>query len=1028
MQAKPIPRRAFVALAALLVAATPLGFASAPEAAAAPAGVLEGLLELAGVEGDAGLDLAALDARLAGAASPVPAVADAKALLAALEAAEQPAEVFAAAVSAGMPAPVGKAASPAPLAASVLGLYAQLGVVPTPMQVAQVQEAAAKVPAGQATGISMLVEAVRGAQVATNNPSPSAAVQATADLLATITAAAPSLQAGASTMAACPAPPIFADPLNLIMVRGTCNDTDSVHHMLQVDLGGNEVYTNRAGGAQQSNSLVPANVNDQTIVSVSIDLGSGADQYTDTAVHAQGAGVSGGIGILYDDGGNDAYQAFMASQGLGAAGVGVLYDAGGADTYNGGRRTQASGDLGFLLDRGNGDDQYTATHGSQGARFAPLLPGLPSVLYDAGGNDVYTGTGISQGAGNYLVDARGDDSYTANGGALSIVDGYAQGAGVGTERGMLIDGAGNDRYTSNIYGSQGFTPGQSLGALVDLSGNDVYQAAQRGQGWCRTITGGQGAILFDGDGDDSYTTFEGQGASRSTCVGALVDADGNDSYTAGDHSQGAAFTLAPEAQVQPLLGALIDGGGHDRYHGGASSQGSGASVAGVGLLLDADGTDRYEAGADSQGSGTGSTGILVDGLQDAVSIEADHQVDPGHIEVEGTLVSPGDQHPGGPGTHADQYTAGDRSQGSGSSGGIGMLLDNDDEATGNGPNAVSFFTAGATSQGASQAGGLGALFNREGRDAYSARDGSQGSSVDGNVAVLFDRSGRDSYTVTNPAVSRGYGQSTADHLSFGLMLDGSDPKDVYSGFPGTSHNNVCEEKGDAGLTIDTELPQLPPGCATAIGNAANALAAAAGAFANGLVTEVIDTVTNLVVPPSGPAGPCTGAAGEYFCDDVESGGTGWTVLNGLNEWRVVDQSVTPSGSGVNAASGGHYWYVGASGAPGVTYLGNEDLATGGVTIESASFSVAGAVAPRLTYAVSGGSEAGFDFLQVYVVSGTTATMVDQLSGQAVGYQTRNVSLPAGVGPTVSVRFLFVTDLIVEDGPGWNVDDIRVAEP
>jgi hypothetical protein len=982
--------------------------------------LLDDLLALAGVDGETGIDAAAVQAMLgaqgARLASPSAAAADGAALLASLAGAASASDAFAAA--AGLPAVEPAAHAPAALRVAMVGLYLRHGILPGALDMARLSAATARFEAASpaaAAGLGALVASVNDAIDAVHAADATASARATASLLATIEAVTPSMSASASSSAACPKPPIFADPQNLVVVRGTCDDTDTVHHVLQVDLGGNELYQNRAGGATTLGATEPA--------SISIDLGAGQDTYEDTANYAQGAGLNA-VGVLYDDGGDDIYTALMAAQGsaTGGYGVGVLADRAGSDNYQGTRRVQGSGDAGYLLDLGHGADTYLAGTASQGGRFVPFpAPTAPAVLFDQGGDDTYTGTGLVQGSGNYLVDASGDDTYSVTGALVpNTSDGFAQGAALGLANGFLIDGAGDDQYLANIYAAQGFGVGNGLGALLDFSGDDRYQASNLGQGVCTGIDGA-GGLLFDGSGDDTYTAAAGQGSSRAVCGGYLVDAGGDDAYVSGDGSQGAAWVLLP---MQPLLGVLIDASGHDTYTAGEGSQGAGTGIGvGVGILVDADGTDAYTAGAGSQGAGRGAVGILVDGLQDAASIT----LEPGTVAV----ASPGDAPPAGPGVKADRLLAGASSQGSGSAGGVGVLVDNDDETIGGGPAHRAAYTAGDNSQGSGSAGGVGVLIDREGRDDYSAGAGSQGTAIDAPLGVLVDLSGRDSYTVPDPAVSRGYGESSTSWAALGLLVDGAE-KDAYSG--ASAGNNACEEKGTTGLTMDADLPFVPVSCLGPAAAAAGSLAGALAAIANNLATTLVATVLaevqhvmDTVNPVPGGAGPCVG--GEYFCDDVEGGDLGYTPNDSLNKWQLVDQATTPSASGTNAQSGTHYWYVGAP-YPGVGYVGNEDTYSGGAKLDSPVIDLTTAVAPQFTLSVAGGSEAGFDYLHINIADATGATLatLGSFSGQSPDYQTATFDLSAYAGQMVRVQLSFVSDLSLEDGPGWNVDDLRVAEP
>jgi hypothetical protein len=239
------------------------------------------------------------------------------------------------------------------------------------------------------------------------------------------------------------------------------------------------------------------------------DLG-GKDRY-EAFRFSQGFGFVQGAGVLTDLGGDDVYRLNDADlrypsaqskehndslgQGFGfgvradyldghslAGGVGILADREGDDAYTCGVFGQGAGywmGVGMLLD-GAGRDRYEGVWYVQGA-CAHFAVGI---LEDAGGDDVYRATmNMAQGAGHdfslgVLLDRAGNDEYTAPN--LSLGGGNSNGMGV------LIDGGGND-----VYRSRGTTLGLAsmeagpgvptirhgaltLGVFLDLGGADVY--------------------------------------------------------------------------------------------------------------------------------------------------------------------------------------------------------------------------------------------------------------------------------------------------------------------------------------------------------------------------------------------------------------------------------------------------------------------------------------------------------------------------------------------------------------------------
>jgi HEAT repeat protein len=300
---------------------------------------------------------------------------------------------------------------------------------------------------------------------------------------------------------------------------------------LILDLGGDDVYLAGAGG----------NGGEPGRLALAVDLG-GDDVYTGPGpMSLAAAGL--GAGILIDVAGNDVYRA--GDQGLGAAfgGVGVLDDRSGDDRYLASTFSLGAGAFGFglLRDQG-GRDLYQGSAFTEGFGFVAGL----GLLDDRLGEDVYL-------AAPRFSDQLRDASTT-----LSLAQGFGYGArpdgsgGIG----LLVDGAGHDRYLAEVFG-QGAAYWCALGALVDRAGNDHY---------------------------DGFNYVQGSGVH--VAVAALVDQAGNDHYRAKGVSQGCGHDLA--------LGMLIEGGGDDRFDASDLAQGAG-NANGAGLLLDLAGDDAMTA-------------------------------------------------------------------------------------------------------------------------------------------------------------------------------------------------------------------------------------------------------------------------------------------------------------------------------------------------------------------------------------------------------------------------------------------------
>ncbi|MEJ5253203.1 MAG: hypothetical protein HPY54_14185 [Chthonomonadetes bacterium] len=326
-------------------------------------------------------------------------------------------------------------------------------------------------------------------------------------------------------------------------------------YLLIVDTGGDDTYLGTGGTISAEHSIT-----------VIIDL-KGNDRYLQDAPMASRAikdvpdrktrraapcigGAVLGYAFVLDMDGNDLYRSLSLSQGGASFGVGVLVDAGGDDRYECYTAGQGSADWGggLLVDRA-GDDRYHGFSNVQG----------------------YGGT---KGYG-LLLDVQGDDSYLADDTNIDFPSpqteahnvSMAQGAGYGRRAdytdghslaggiGILVDGAGNDRYICGVFG-QGVGYWYGLGLLCDGGGDDVYQGV-----W--------------------YV----QGASAHFAVGVLEDVSGNDQYTA-------TMNMAQGAGHDFSLGWLIELGGNDTYRAPNLSLGGG-NANGIGIFWDSSGDDRY---------------------------------------------------------------------------------------------------------------------------------------------------------------------------------------------------------------------------------------------------------------------------------------------------------------------------------------------------------------------------------------------------------------------------------------------------
>ncbi|MBI3989698.1 MAG: HEAT repeat domain-containing protein [candidate division NC10 bacterium] len=351
----------------------------------------------------------------------------------------------------------------------------------------------------------------------------------------------------------------FSTPWGRVLVGGIERNTYRDPALLILDLGGDDVYQNRAGGTEAGQQ-----------VAVVVDL-AGDDLYMTEKTGAQGAGLLG-IGLLVDLAGDDEYRAGDFAQGASLFGVGIHWDREGRDSFRAKQFAQGAGafGVGILLDEA-GTDAYTVQAFAQGF-------------------------GLTGGAG-LLLDRQGDDQYVSLGGPPDYRQeghhqSFAQGFGLGLRPlasggvGILVDQEGADRYLADYFG-QGGGYWYGLGALLDENGDDRYEATRYSQGAGIHLAVG---LLIDRAGADLYRAWGvAQGVGHDLAFGWLRDLAGDDLYESHWLSQGAGSANG--------FGLLMDERGEDRYLGGeATVQGFGRierEHEAIGILLDATGRDRY---------------------------------------------------------------------------------------------------------------------------------------------------------------------------------------------------------------------------------------------------------------------------------------------------------------------------------------------------------------------------------------------------------------------------------------------------
>ncbi|MCV6610064.1 MAG: hypothetical protein OIF55_04755 [Amphritea sp.] len=231
---------------------------------------------------------------------------------------------------------------------------------------------------------------------------------------------------------------------------------------------------------------------------------------------AQGFAGPGSFAGLISQGGDDEYAALgldnssyssvgiykALSQGtsvgfryLASGGIAVLFDEGGSDLYEGGNFSQGGGyyfGWGMLIDLGESSDRYEGSRYAQGFSAHSAL----GSFWDEGGDDHYQSSmGAANGAAWDLsvaafTDDAGDDSYLPKGG-------FSTGASAHNGFSVFLDKQGSDLYRTGPgqAGPNDYHGGLSLSFFIDSGGEeDTYLTTEMNDNMGK-ITGATGVLL-----------------------------------------------------------------------------------------------------------------------------------------------------------------------------------------------------------------------------------------------------------------------------------------------------------------------------------------------------------------------------------------------------------------------------------------------------------------------------------------------------------------------------------------------------
>lgn len=232
---------------------------------------------------------------------------------------------------------------------------------------------------------------------------------------------------------------------------------------------------------------------------------TGNDRFA-AELSSQGYGGTGGLGALVDRNGNDSYRCGNAIPDQAEDRIarhGKKHYVSMCQGYSFGQRPNISGGVGLLIDHA-GNDAYEADIFAQGGSYWFGL----GMLIDARGDDTYSAFEHAQGASlhlgaAFLGDYAGNDSYTSYE--------HAQGVGIDRAVGILLDQNGNDSYnTAQEAQGTGIKP-YGTGILIDSAGNDSYSSQRRSQGYAVTLPTGfpkqqwPMGLFLDLKGKDQFT-------------------------------------------------------------------------------------------------------------------------------------------------------------------------------------------------------------------------------------------------------------------------------------------------------------------------------------------------------------------------------------------------------------------------------------------------------------------------------------------------------------------------------------------
>lgn len=245
----------------------------------------------------------------------------------------------------------------------------------------------------------------------------------------------------------------------------------------------------------------------------------GADRYEVHTV-AQGVGLPGGCGLLCDGGnGADSYYC-KGSQPSGYMDAGCF--EGWGQGMGMGYRPYASGGLGILFDEG-GPDRMEAGNFSQGGGY---FYGFGTLYNGGADSDTYIGSRYAQGFGCHqaagaFIEKGGNDRYQTR---LNVVQGLAWDEAVA----LFLDEAGDDRYEGGGF-SHGASAMNGWVFFIDRAGKDTYLYTDQGLTSGNSYHGGTSLSFFAdvGGQEDSYPSRKNNSIQKGGERSLFLDLPGS---------------------------------------------------------------------------------------------------------------------------------------------------------------------------------------------------------------------------------------------------------------------------------------------------------------------------------------------------------------------------------------------------------------------------------------------------------------------------------------------------------------------